>query len=84
MALVDQQTQGTGYFSRQGLANYVLYRLAATQSSYPSQCNGSNTTTVPASACIFNDVTVGNNVVPGELGTNYQAGLGYDTTTGLG
>jgi len=29
-------------------------------------------------------VTVGNNVVPGEVGTSYQAGAGYDQTTGLG
>jgi subtilase family serine protease len=85
MALVDQHTQGTaGNFTRQGLANYVLYRLAATQSAYPSQCNGSNTATPPASTCIFNDVTVGNNVVPGQVGTDYQAGTGYDMTTGLG
>jgi len=79
MALVDQQMGG-----RQGLANYVLYRLAAVQTAYPSQCNASNTTTPPASACIFNDVTVGNNVVPGEIGTQYQASVGYDQTTGLG
>ena len=79
MALIDQ---GAG--SRQGLANYILYRLAATQSAYPAQCNGSNTAAPPTSACIFNDVTVGNNVVPGEIGTNYQAGAGYDQTTGLG
>jgi hypothetical protein len=85
MALVDQETDGTrGYFTRQGLANYVLYRLAATQSAYPSQCNGSNTSTPPTSNCIFNDVTVGNNVVPGEAGDDYQAGVGYDLTTGLG
>jgi Pro-kumamolisin, activation domain/Bacterial Ig-like domain (group 3) len=85
MALVDQQAQGTaGYFTRQGLANYVLYRLAATQSAYPSQCDASNTATPPASNCIFNDVTVGDNVVPGEIGNDYQAGVGYDTTTGLG
>ena len=85
MALVDQSTEGTnGNFTRQGLANYVLYRLAATQSSYPSQCNGSSTSTPPAGTCIFNDVTVGNNVVPGESATDYQAGAGYDMTTGLG
>jgi Pro-kumamolisin, activation domain/Bacterial Ig-like domain (group 3) len=84
MALVDQSTEGTNGFSRQGLANYVLYRLAATQSSYPSQCDGSNTVTAPESTCIFNDVTVGNNVVPGETGTDYQASPGYDMTTGLG
>lgn len=79
MALIDQGASG-----RQGLANYILYRLAAQQSAYPSQCNGSGTAAAPASTCIFNDVTVGNNVVPGEVGTNYQAGAGYDQTTGLG
>jgi len=79
MGLVDQQMGG-----RQGQPNYVLYQLAAQQSAYPSQCNGSNATTPPASTCIFNDVTVGNNVVPGEQGTQYQAGAGYDLTTGLG
>lgn len=85
MALVDQQSEGSaGYFTRLGLANYVLYRLAATQSEYPSQCDGSNTTTPPTSTCVFNDVTVGDNVVPGEVGSDYQAGPGYDMTTGLG
>lgn len=85
MALVDEQMSGTLNQSlRQGQANYVLYRLAASQNAYPSQCNGSNTTTAPASTCIFNDVTTGNNVVPGEVGTKYQAGAGYDLATGLG
>jgi hypothetical protein len=79
MALIDQQMGG-----RQGLPNYVLYRLAATQADYPATCNGSNTATPPATACIFNDVTVGNNVVPGETGSQYQAAPGYDQTTGLG
>ncbi len=84
MALVNQQMGG-----RQGLANYVLYRLAASQSAYPSQCNGSNTSAPPAAACIFNDVTVGNNAVPGEINygspaAQYQAGAGYDLATGLG
>ncbi len=81
MALVEQ---GLG---RQGQANYVLYPLAqsqATQNIYPAQCNGSNTSALPGSNCIFNDVTVGNNVVPGETGNDYQAGPGYDLTTGLG
>jgi len=77
MALVDQSAGG-----RQGQANYVLYPLAASQAIYPSGCNGSAGT--PASTCIFNDVTVGNNVVPGEVGNFYQAGAGYDLTTGLG
>jgi len=85
MALVDRQMQGTaGAFTRLGLANYVLYRLAANQSAYPSQCNGSNTSTPPASSCVFNDITVGNNAVPGEQGNEFQAGAGYDQATGLG
>jgi subtilase family serine protease len=84
MAFVDEQNaQATGN-SRVGQASYVLYRLAATQSEYPSQCNGSNTSAPPASICIFNDVTVGDNVVPGEVGTDYQATSGYDLATGLG
>ena len=71
---------------RQGLANYVLYRLAAAETAYPAQCNGS---AAPTSTCIFNDVTVGNNAVPGEVNyglasAQYQAGAGYDMTTGLG
>ncbi len=82
MALAEQSAGG-----RPGQANYVLYPLAAAQAAqniYPSQCNGSNTSTPPASTCIFNDVTIGNNVVPGEVGSDYQAGAGYDLTTGLG
>ncbi|MEY2412975.1 MAG: hypothetical protein QOD84_1581 [Acidobacteriaceae bacterium] len=82
MALVDQKMG-----ERQGQAGYVLYRLAATQA--PSQCSASNTTAPPASNCIFNDVTVGNNAVPGEIGfgtptAQYQSGAGYDLATGLG
>jgi hypothetical protein len=81
MALVDQKMG-----ARQGQANYVLYRLAA---SNPGTCNGSSTTTLPTSNCIFNDTTVGNNAVPGESGYNttagkYQSGKGYDLATGLG
>ncbi len=67
--------------------NYVLYRLANAETL--SQCNASSTTTLPASTCVFNDVTVGNNAVPGELnyGTpsaKYQSGVGYDLARGLG
>jgi hypothetical protein len=81
MALVVQQ------YGRQGQANYVLYKLAAAETL--SQCNGSNTVTPPASTCVFNDVTKGNNAVPGEPGfgtatAKYQAGTGYDLATGLG
>ncbi len=83
MASVNEQNFLQTGEPRQGLANYVMYKLAA-QSVYPSQCNGSNTSGFPNPSCIFNDVTVGNNVVPGETGTLYQAGVGYDLATGLG
>jgi hypothetical protein len=82
MALVDQKMGGP-----QGQAGYVLYRLAAAEKL--SSCNASNTSGLPASTCIFNDVTVGNNAVPGEKdyaepGAPYQSGVGYDLATGLG
>jgi len=84
MALVDQKMNG-----RQGLPNYVLYKLAAQEyplGSKSNQCNGSNTSGLPANTCVFNDVTVGNNEVPGEVsvGTQYPATVGYDLATGLG
>ena len=82
MALVGQKT-----LVRLGQPNYVLYRLAAAENL--SQCNGSSTTSLPPSTCVFNDVTVGNNAVPGESGygtssANFQTGMGYDQATGLG
>jgi subtilase family serine protease len=80
MALVDQKMAG-----RQGQADYVLYKLAAAEKL--SSCNASNTSTLPANTCIFNDVTVGNNAVPLQGGTEsagYEAGVGYDQATGLG
>jgi subtilase family serine protease len=91
MALVDQQMANLNPAQgpRQGQADYVLYRLAASQNATLSQCNASNTTTLPATTCVFNDVTVGNNAVPGEVNyglpdAQYQAGIGYDMATGLG
>jgi hypothetical protein len=71
---------------RLGQPNYVLYRLAAAENL--SQCNGS-ATPLPASTCIFNDITVGNNAVPGEASygaadPTYASGKGYDLATGLG
>lgn len=82
MALVGQKT-----LVRLGQPNYVLYRLAAAENL--SQCNASSTTSLPLNTCVFNDVTVGNNAVPGESGygtssANYQTGKGYDQVTGLG
>jgi len=90
MDLVDQQAAITnpGQSFRQGQANYVLYRLAVTENATLSQCNGS-AGALPASTCIFNDITSGNNAVPGELNyglsnAKYQAGVGYDLAAGLG
>jgi Pro-kumamolisin, activation domain len=82
LALVSQKTG-----ARLGLANTMLYRIAAAQSWAP--CNSSNTPNLPLSSCIFHDVTVGTNAVPGEKGYNtasetYPATVGYDIATGLG
>ena len=81
MALVVQQMAG-----RIGIANYTLYKLAATQPpttpANSPMCDASNTTTLPAGTCIFNDVTSGNTNVPGQSG--FTASVGYDETTGLG
>jgi hypothetical protein len=81
MALVHQKTG-----VRQGQANYVLYRLAASETL--TQCNATGAV-LPAGNCIFNDVTSGNNAVPGEAGFgqahgSYQSTLGYDLASGLG
>ena len=88
MAMVDVQmanlSPGNGRVFRQGQANYVLYPLAASENL--SLCNAS-ATPLPASTCIFNDVTVGNNSVPGEAAYPnglYAAKVGYDQATGLG
>jgi subtilase family serine protease len=82
LALIDQKAGG-----RQGNANPHLYKAAAKQTY--SACNGSNTSALPGSSCMFNDITLGNNAVPGEAGYGassamYQAGVGYDQATGLG
>jgi Pro-kumamolisin, activation domain/Bacterial Ig-like domain (group 3) len=91
MALVDQKmslgVEGASG-ARQGLANYVLYPLAVAQQAAKTACNAS-TIPLPNSACVFYDVTSGNNAVPGETGygtatASYQAGAGYDLATGLG
>ena len=64
MALVNQQMTTLNSTNnqipvRQGNPNYVLYHLAMNQSSL--SCGSS---TGPAAACTFNDVTKGNNSVP--------------------
>ena len=58
--------QKTG--ARQGNANTVLYPMAATQFA--------------GGAAVFNDITSGDNNVPGVPG--FAAGAGYDQTTGWG
>ena len=75
MALVNEKTA-----ARQGQADYVLYQLAAQENL--SQCNGSSTVVPPAGKCVFNDVTIGNNSVPGLTG--FASTVGYDLANGLG
>ena len=72
MALVNQKTG-----SRQGQANFVLYPLAAAQNA--ANCDAS---AGPQASCIFNDITQGNNSVPGQAGAS--AAPAYDQATGLG
>src|SRR5277367_6102473 len=72
LALIAQKTN-----SRQGQANFVLYPLAAAQNA--ANCSA---TSPPQSQCIFNDITAGNNNVPGQTG--FPATAGYDQATGWG
>lgn len=89
MALVNQKTE-----TRQGNVGPVLYALSAQQS--PTDSNSSN----PSGVCVFNDITVGSNVMPCKKGSldctttnpadqygvlsGYNAGVGFDLATGLG
>jgi hypothetical protein len=86
MALVNQATG-----ERQGEAGFVLYKLAAAEAASPgfAACNASTGTGPTSPNCVFNDVTSGNNAVPGETGfgnanASFQAGTGYDEASGLG
>jgi len=90
LALIEQKNGGY-----QGQINYVLYKLAQSNS-----CDSSNQTNPTAqNSCIFYDVVSGNNGVPcagaspgcssQTAGTNgllsgFAAGPGYDLVTGLG
>ncbi|MGB9422338.1 MAG: protease pro-enzyme activation domain-containing protein [Candidatus Acidiferrum sp.] len=77
MALVDQtQITPQNPQGRQGNANYVLYSLAASDTTHygSGKCATSTggltgTPEAPNSACIFNDVTKGNNAVACDSGT---------------
>lgn len=76
LALVEQKN---GQY--QGQANYTFYQLAAAQQT--ANCDSSQMVDpTQTSQCVFNDVTSGNNSVPNLAGFN--AGAGYDLTTGLG
>jgi hypothetical protein len=91
MAMINQKTN-----SRQGNANYTLYRLFAQQPA-----TGCNSSTPPVSTCVFNDVTSGTIAMPCLTGSTpdcqtsvksdqfgilngYPTTTGYDLATGLG
>ncbi len=60
MTLVNQNQTAKGLGTRQGNANYVLYKLAAQSGA---TCN-STTAAATGNTCIFYDITKGNNSVP--------------------
>jgi hypothetical protein len=63
LALIEQSERARipGSTGRQGNANFVLYKLAATSGNF---CNSTTQPLSPPSSCIFYDVTKGNNSVP--------------------
>jgi subtilase family serine protease len=93
LSLVNQKTG-----SRQGNANYVLYRLANQQTKAGTVCNA--ITGAPAATCVFNDITTDTIAMPCIKGTpnctvtssndrygilsGFKSGTGYDLATGLG
>jgi hypothetical protein len=92
MALVQQKIG-----SAQGLANPILYQLAAAESSLAA-CNSN--TVGSGNSCVFYDTTTGSNSMACKSGSpnctvattgdslgllsGYNAGTGYDQATGLG
>ncbi|HEY3838802.1 MAG TPA: Ig-like domain repeat protein, partial [Bryobacteraceae bacterium] len=86
-ALINQANGG-----RQGMPGYIYYSLAAAQNT--AACNSSGPP-APSSNCVFQDVTLGNNLICGLSGSSctaaltsakigFNAGTGYDMATGLG
>lgn len=61
IALIGQSESNAGRSRRQGNANLVLYKIAATASN---NCNSSTTPLTGSTTCAFYDVTKGNNSVP--------------------
>jgi len=76
MALVNQQTG-----QRQGNANYALYGLANLDANYTTGKCASSAGQTPASGCVFNDVTKGNNSVACVAGSKNCSNTG---STGFG
>lgn len=92
MALVQQKVG-----SPQGLANPVLYQLAAAETNLTA-CNTNTVTS--GSSCVFNDIATGSNAMACKSGSTncvvnttgdtvgvlsgYTATAGYDQATGLG
>ncbi len=93
MALINQKTG-----ERQGNANYVFYKIAATASN---SCNSSTVSSTGTNACIFYDIPSGSTIAmpclkgsPNCTTTNsadqfgvlsaYSTTSGYDLATGLG
>jgi subtilase family serine protease len=85
IALVNQKTA-----TQQGNANYTLYALAAAQQKAGTNCAANGP---PATSCVFNDITTGNNAMPCATGSpnctggvlsGYTSNAGFDLATGLG
>jgi hypothetical protein len=70
MALINQQS------GRQGNANFVFYKIAATASSL---CNSSIQPLSPLASCIFYDITNGNDSVPCQGGSMNCSSTGSGT-----
>jgi hypothetical protein len=87
MALIVQKVAG----ERQGIANYLLYQLASHE-NYGSCSSNARTNPAAGTSCVFNDILVGNNGVPGNDVSNnpvtgalgFPAVSGYDLASGLG
>ncbi len=91
MAIINQKTQ-----SSQGVANYLLYKIAAQEFGNGSQlaaCNAS--TAASGNVCSFYDITEGNDNIQcdeadctsqggGPDGVGWSAATGYDLATGIG
>ncbi len=80
MALVNQQMVANSLSGKQGNANFVLYPMSAAQVQAATSCNSSAS---PASNCVFNDVTKGNNSVPCFAGT-FACSITNSSSTSIG